>query len=85
MGLDQGGLLQAPGVRTALATALFRDGELSLARAARGRRDGHGAFISHLSPRLAIPGDPSDGSRKPTPTFDTLDAMVQSSSVTPAL
>ena len=28
IGLEQGGVLQAPGVRAALATALFRDGEL---------------------------------------------------------
>ena len=30
IGLEQGGDLQAPGVRAALATALFRDGDLSL-------------------------------------------------------
>ena len=33
VGLDQDGLLQAPGVRAALATALYRDGDLSLSRA----------------------------------------------------
>ena len=30
IGLEQCGVLQSPGVRAALATALFRDGELSL-------------------------------------------------------
>lgn len=32
IGLETDDLLRAPGVRAALATALFRDGELSLAR-----------------------------------------------------
>lgn len=54
LGLDQGGLLQAPGVRPALATALFREGELSLARAARVAQMNTSAFLSHLS-RLGIP------------------------------
>ena len=34
IGLEEGGLLQAPGVRAALATALFRAAELSLMCAA---------------------------------------------------
>ncbi len=34
IGLEEDGLLQAPGVLAALTTALFRDGELSLVRAA---------------------------------------------------
>jgi len=44
------------------ATALFRDGELSLARAARVAEMDTAAFISHLS-RLGDPVNPSDGSR----------------------
>jgi predicted HTH domain antitoxin len=54
IGLEQGGVLQAPGVRAALATALFRDGELSLARAARVAELDVASFISHLG-RLGIP------------------------------
>lgn len=53
IGLEQGGVLQAPGVRAALATALFRDGELSLARAARMAEMDVASFISHLG-RLGI-------------------------------
>jgi hypothetical protein len=52
IGLEQGGVLQAPGVRAALATALFRDGELSLARAARVAELDVASFIPHLG-RLA--------------------------------
>jgi predicted HTH domain antitoxin len=54
IGLEQGGVLQAPGVRAALATVLFRDGELSLARAARVAELDVASFISHLG-RLGIP------------------------------
>lgn len=57
IGLEQGGLLQAPGVRAALATALFRDGELSLARSARVAEMDVASFIEHLG-RLGIPGAP---------------------------
>ena len=35
-----GGALDVPGVRVALATALFREGNLSLARSARSRAVG---------------------------------------------
>lgn len=35
-----GGALDTPGVRVALATALFREGNMSLARAARSRAAG---------------------------------------------
>ena len=54
MGLDQNGLLQAPGMLAALATALFRDGELSLVRSAHVAGLDVSDFISHLS-RLGIP------------------------------
>ncbi len=48
IGLEEGGLLQAPGVRAALATALFRDGELSLVRAAHVAELDVGSFIADL-------------------------------------
>ena len=57
IGLEQGGLLQAPGVRAAHVTALFRDGELSLARSARVAEMDVASFIEHLG-RLGIPGVP---------------------------
>jgi predicted HTH domain antitoxin len=82
MGLDQGGLLQAPGVRPALATALFRDGELSLARAARVAEMDIAAFISHLS-RLGIPVIRLTEAET-NADLDTLEQWLQSSSATPA-
>jgi hypothetical protein len=48
IGLEEGGLLQAPGVRAALATALFRDGELSLVRAAHVAELDVASFIADL-------------------------------------
>ncbi len=48
IGLEEGGLLQAPGVRAALATALFRDGELSLVRAAHFAELDVAGFIADL-------------------------------------
>lgn len=47
------GSLDLPGVRPALAVALFRDGHLSLARAAAVAHQPLPAFIAHLS-RLGI-------------------------------
>ena len=47
------GLRAVAGARQALATALFRDGHLSLARSARVARIPLPAFITHLS-RLGI-------------------------------
>lgn len=47
------GLLDANGVKPALATALFRDGHLSLGRAANLAGMGAGQFASHVS-RLGI-------------------------------
>jgi predicted HTH domain antitoxin len=82
MGLDQGGLLQAPGVRPALATALFRDGELSLARAARVAQMDTSAFISHLS-RLGNPVIRLTEAET-NADLDTLEQWLQSSSATPA-
>lgn len=54
VGLASTGALDLAGVRAALATALFRDGNLSLARAARVAQMPLPGFIAHLS-RLGIP------------------------------
>jgi predicted HTH domain antitoxin len=53
IGLQSGNLLAESGARAALATALFRDGGLSLARAARLAQMPYSKFIAHLS-RLGI-------------------------------
>jgi predicted HTH domain antitoxin len=81
IGLEQGGLLQAPGVRAALATALFRDGELSLVRAARVAEMDVTSFISHLG-RLGIPAIRLTAAETNT-DLDTLEQWLQSSSQTP--
>lgn len=54
MGLASTGALELAGVRAALATALFRDGHLSPARAARVAQMPASGFMAHLS-RLGIP------------------------------
>ena len=54
IGVELAGCLDAEGVRPALATALFRDGHLSLTRAARLAEMSASVFASHLS-RLGIP------------------------------
>jgi prevent-host-death family protein len=54
VGLDDGKLLSGSGTRAALGTALFRDGGLSLARAARVAQMPLSSFITHVS-RLGIP------------------------------
>ena len=54
VGLASTGALDLAGVRAALATALFRDGHLSLARAARVAQMPLPGFIAHVS-RLGIP------------------------------
>lgn len=82
IGLEQGGLLQAPGVKAALATALFRDGELSLVRAARVAEMDVTSFISHLS-RLGIPAIRLSAAETES-DLDTLDQWLQSSSPMPA-
>ena len=82
IGLEQGGVLQAPGVRAALATALFRDGELSLARAARVAEMDVASFIAHLG-RLAIPAIRLTAAEA-NADLDTLEQWLQSSSPTPA-
>ena len=54
VGVELAGVLDARGVKPALATALFRDGNLSLARAARLAEMPLSHFITHLS-RAGIP------------------------------
>ncbi len=54
VGIEAAGVLDARGVRPALATALFRDGHLSLARAAELASMALGEFVRHVS-RLGIP------------------------------
>ena len=82
IGLDQEGMLQAPGVRAALATALFRDGELSLVRAARLAAMDVASFISQLG-RLGIPAIRLSASETNT-DLHTLEQWLQSSSPMPA-
>ena len=54
MHLDDEKLLDMPGVRLALATALFRDGDLPLGRAAKVAHLALVDFVQHIS-RLGIP------------------------------
>jgi predicted HTH domain antitoxin len=54
IGLNQMKLLDMPGVRAALATSLFKGGDLSLARSARLAKMTLVDFIAHAS-RLGIP------------------------------
>jgi predicted HTH domain antitoxin len=82
IGLAQGGMLQAPGVRAALATALFRDGELSLVRAAHVAEMDVARFIAHLS-RVGIPVIRLTAAETRADP-DTLEQWLQSSSPTPA-
>lgn len=54
VGIEVAGVLSMKGIRPALATALFRDGNLSLARAANLAELSISQFASHIS-RLGIP------------------------------
>ena len=75
--LDLAGVLGINGVKSALATALFRDGNLSLARAARLAGLTLGEFVAHVS-RLGIVGvdlDADDANRD----MDTLESWLGSS------
>ena len=77
VGIDSPDSLTVEGVRVALATALFRDDYLSLARSARVARQPLALFITHLS-RLAIPvvSLSAEGSAK---DLDTLDEWLKAS------
>ena len=54
VGVDTGNIIDMPGVRKAMATALFKDGELSIARSAKLAKMALADFIEHIS-RLGIP------------------------------
>lgn len=54
VGLKSSKIIGMPGVRKALATALFKDGNLSLARSAKLSDIPLAEFIAHVS-RLGIP------------------------------
>ncbi len=54
VGLKSSKIIGMPGVRKALATALFKDGDLSLARSAKLADTPLADFIAHVS-RLGIP------------------------------
>ncbi len=54
IGLKSAKIIGMPGVRIALATALFKDGNLSLARSAKLADMPLASFIAHVS-RLGIP------------------------------
>ena len=75
--LDQAQTLSMPGVRAAMATALFKDGNLSLGRAARLAEMSVPEFSSHLG-RLGIPVI-RGSSQEALADLDTLEAWLASS------
>ena len=77
IGLQSGRLLSQAGAQAALATALFRDGGLSLVRSARMAQMPLASFIAHVS-RLGISvvtHDPSETVRD----IETLDQWLATS------
>ena len=77
IGLQSGKLLSEPGMRAALASALFRDGGLSLVRSARMAQMPLASFIAHVS-RLGIPVVTNDASEV-VRDMETLDQWLASS------
>jgi predicted HTH domain antitoxin len=77
VGFKSLGVLNEKGVRPALAVALFRDGNLSLVRAARLAKMSVSEFVSHVS-RLGIPVIALDGSEADR-DMDTLEEWLASS------
>jgi predicted HTH domain antitoxin len=77
VGIEAAGVLDVAGVRPALATALFRDGNLSLARAAHLADMSLSHFVSHVS-RLGIAVVSLDDSAAST-DMDTLDEWLAAS------
>jgi predicted HTH domain antitoxin len=77
VGLESLGVLEAKGVRCALATALFKDGSLSLSRGARLAEMSVPTFVTHLS-RLGIPviNLPAEEARR---DLETLEEWLASS------
>ena len=77
IGLQSGKLLSEPGARAALATALFRDGGLSMARGARMAQVPMADFITHVS-RLGFPVITHEA-HEVTRDMDTLDQWLATS------
>lgn len=77
VGIEAAGVLDAAGVRPALATALFRDGQLSLVRAAHLAQMPVARFVQHVS-RLGIPVIRLDA-QETGRDMDTLDEWLASS------
>jgi len=77
MGIEAMNVLGARGVKLALATALFKDGNLSLVRSARLAEVAVSEFVAHVS-RLGIPAvrlsEPEANA-----DMDTLEAWLASS------
>ena len=71
VGLKSSNIIDLPGVKKALATALFKEGDLSLARAARLADLPLASFIAHIS-RLGVPviNQPEDDVRQDLDTLD---------------
>ena len=77
VGIENTGVLSEKGVRPALATALFRDGHLSLVRASRVAEMSVPQFVSHVS-RLGIPVVKLEGAEA-SQDMETLDQWLASS------
>ena len=77
LGLEHAGGIEGKGVRPALATALFRDGHLSLVRSARLAGMGAAQFAAHVS-RLGIAVVRLDESET-VRDLDTLDEWLATS------
>ena len=77
LGLEHAGGIEGKGVRPALATALFRDGHLSLVRSARLAGMGVAQFAAHVS-RLGIAVVRLDESET-VRDLDTLDEWLATS------
>lgn len=75
IGLKSAKIIDMPGVRKALATALFKDGDLSLARSAKLADMPLANFIAHVS-RLGIPVI-SQTAEEVQDDMDTLDQWLK--------
>lgn len=75
VGLKSAKIIGMPGVRKALATALFKDGNLSLARSAQLADMPLANFMAHLS-RMGIPVI-DQTSEEVLEDLDTLDQWLQ--------
>ena len=75
IGLKSSKIIDLPGVRKALATALFKDGDLSLAHAAKLADLPLAVFISHISRLgLAVINQTEEDVRQ---DIDTLDQWLK--------